>query len=151
MSRGSSARAVVQGVLDRLGFVVDALIERHSHHNVVICDHIRQLQRRNLLIVLRLQSPTLISGWARRVLAHRVDFSFECNHVSHEAELLALELGGDLLEVGLQLDLLLLERVNALLLDLLVGLGTGKIFLFLFEDLVHHGEFLPLLLVVSVV
>ena len=109
MSRGSSARAVVQGVLDRLGFVVDALIERHAHHNVVICDHIRQLQWRNLLVVLRLQSPALIGGWARRILSHRVDFSFKRYHVSHEAELLALELSGDLLEVGLQLNLLLLE------------------------------------------
>lgn len=96
-------------MLDRLGFIVDALIERYSHHNVVICDHIRQLQRRNLLIVLSLQSPTLIGDWARRILSHRVDFSFKRYHVSHEAELLALELSGDLLEIGLQLDLLLLE------------------------------------------
>ena len=138
-------------MLDRLSLIVDALIKRHLHHNVVVCDHIRQLQRCDLLVVLCLQSPALIGNGARWVLAHRVDLALQGNHVAHKAELLALELSGDLLEVGLQLDLLLLERVNALLLNLLVSLGTCEIFLFLFEDLVHHGEFLPLLLIVSVV
>ena len=138
-------------MLDRLSLIVDALIKRHLHHNVVVCDHIRQLQRCDLLVVLRLQSPALIGNGARRILAHRVDLALQGNHVAHKAELLALELSGDLLEVGLQLDLLLLELVNALLFELLVSLHTAKLSLFLFEDLVHDAEFLPLLLIVSVV